>query len=176
MSREPSYTPPPPMWPTQPRTTNCTRLGDFVNCQRMQILPHWSGNSRFGKITPDERDQTKRGAIRPGDHHINPAWLLICGILIGGKANGQQQLDVDAVRAANQAFSTALSTGDVPAMRKVWSSDPDTTNIGPGSKAVAVGWDAIGTVSTTRDAFPDLKSHDGTSHRFRGDHRLDNRG
>jgi ketosteroid isomerase-like protein len=94
-----------------------------------------------------------------GFHHINLAWLLICGILVGGKANGQQPLDLDAVKAANQAFYTALSTGDVPAMRKVWSSDPDPTNIGPGSKAVAVGWDAIGKAfEATRDAFPDLKA------------------
>lgn len=90
--------------------------------------------------------------------HINPAWLLICGILICGKASGQQPLDLDAVKAANQAFYTALSTGDVTAMRKVWSSDPDITNIGPGSKAVTVGWDAIGKgFEETRDAFPDLK-------------------
>ena len=60
-----------------------------------------------------------------GGQHINLAWLLICGILIGGKASGQQPSDLDAVKAANQAFYIALSTGDVPAMQKVWSSDPD---------------------------------------------------
>ena len=94
-----------------------------------------------------------------GLQHINLAWLLICGIFIGGKASGQQPLDLDAVKAANQAFYTALSTGDVTAMRKVWSSDPDTTNIRPGGKSVVVGWDAIGKgFEETRDAFPDLKA------------------
>jgi hypothetical protein len=39
-----------------------------------------------------------------GLHHINLTWLLICGILIGGKANGQQPLDVDAVRAAERSM------------------------------------------------------------------------
>ena len=94
-----------------------------------------------------------------GLQRINLVWLLVCGILIGGKANCQQPSDLDAVKAANQAFYTALSTGDVTAMRKVWSSDPDITNIGPGSKAVAMGWDAIGKgFEATRDAFPDLKA------------------
>ena len=94
-----------------------------------------------------------------GLRHINLAWLLICGILIGGRASGQQPLDLDAVKAANQAFYTALSAGDVTAMRKVWSSDRDITGIGPGSKAVTVGWDALGKgFEETRDTFPDLKA------------------
>jgi ketosteroid isomerase-like protein len=90
--------------------------------------------------------------------HINLAWLLICGILIGGKASGQQPLDLDAVKAANQAFYTALSARDMKAMRKVWATDPDTTNIGPGYKTVAVGWDTIGKgFEATWDAVPELK-------------------
>jgi ketosteroid isomerase-like protein len=68
-------------------------------------------------------------------------------LLINGGAGGQQLSDVDAVKAANQAFYVALSTGDVAAMQKVWSSDPDITNIGPASKAIAVGWGAIGKLS-----------------------------
>ena len=43
-------------------------------------------------------------------------------------------------------------------MQKVWSSDADIQNIGPGNKAVVIGWDAIkkgfeGTLSN----FPDIK-------------------
>jgi len=87
------------------------------------------------------------------------ALFLFGDLLINGGAGGQQLSDVDAAKAANQAFYVALSTGDVAAMQKVWSSDPDITNIGPASKAVAVGWGAIGKgFEGTRDAFPDLKA------------------
>lgn len=93
-----------------------------------------------------------------GLKHINLALLLVAGILVSGSAGGQQPSDLDAVKAANQAFYTALSGRDVAAMQKVWSSDPGITNIGPGSKTVAVGWDAIGKgFEGTRDAFPELK-------------------
>jgi ketosteroid isomerase-like protein len=55
----------------------------------------------------------------------------------------QQASDIDAVRAANQAFYGALSARDISAMQRVWSSDVDIQNIGPVSKAPAVGWDEI---------------------------------
>ena len=72
---------------------------------------------------------------------ITSAWLLIGGILISGSVAAQQPSDMDAVKASNQAFYAALSGGDVAAMQKVWSSDTDIQNIGPRSKAVAVGWE-----------------------------------
>jgi hypothetical protein len=69
-----------------------------------------------------------------GLRHIGLALLFICEILVGREANGEQLLDLDAVKAANQAFYTALSAHDMDAMRKVWATDLDTTNIGPASK------------------------------------------
>jgi len=83
--------------------------------------------------------------------------LFLIGMLISGSAIAEP-LDMDAVKAANQAFYTALSAGDIAAMEKVWSSDPDIQNIGPRSKTVTVGWDMIKKgFEATHDAFPELK-------------------
>jgi ketosteroid isomerase-like protein len=92
-----------------------------------------------------------------GLKQIVSAWFLIGGILVSGSVVAQQASDIEAVKAANQAFYTALSAGDVAAMQKVWSSDPDIQNIGPRAKAAAVGWESIGKgFERTRDAFPEL--------------------
>ena len=88
---------------------------------------------------------------------MNLALLLVGGILISGSVAGQQPAGVDAVKAANQAFYAALSL-EAMSPQRVWSSEPDITNIGPRSKAAAVGWDSIGEgLEATRDAFPALK-------------------
>lgn len=72
------------------------------------------------------------------------AALLFLGVAFaGGHAVTQQVSDMDAVKAANQAFYAALSARDIGAMQKVWSSDVDIENIGPVSKAPHVGWDAV---------------------------------
>ena len=43
-------------------------------------------------------------------------------------------------------------------MQKVWSSDPDTQNIGPRDKAFTVGWDRMQTgFGRLFDNFPELK-------------------
>ena len=66
--------------------------------------------------------------------------------------------ELDAVKAANEAFYAALSKRDVAAMQKVWSSDADIQNIGPRSKVADVGWDAQKvSYERTFDAFPELK-------------------
>lgn len=84
------------------------------------------------------------------------AWFLI-GMLISGSAVAESP-DMDAVTAANQVFYAALSAGDIAAMEKAWSNDPDIQNIGPRSKVVAVGWDTIKRgFEATHDAFPRLK-------------------
>jgi ketosteroid isomerase-like protein len=89
---------------------------------------------------------------------IAAALLCAAVALAGGGALSQQASDMDAVKGADQAFYAAFSAHDIAAMQKAWSSDADIQNIGPGSKAVAVGWDAIkkgfeGTLSN----FPDIK-------------------
>ena len=64
-----------------------------------------------------------------------------------------------AVKAANQAFYTALSARDVGAMQKVWSSDPDIENIGPSDKAAGLGWDGVKkSYEGTFDMFPEIKA------------------
>lgn len=83
--------------------------------------------------------------------------LFLIGMLISGSAVAESP-DMDAVKAANQTFYAALSTGDIVAMEKVWSSDPDIQNIGPRSKVIAVGWNTIKKgFEATHDAFPELK-------------------
>ena len=75
-----------------------------------------------------------------------------------GNAVAQKVSEMDAVKAASQAFYAALSARDVGAMQKVWSSDADIQNIGPRSKAATVGWDAIGKgFEATFANFPELK-------------------
>jgi hypothetical protein len=71
--------------------------------------------------------------------------LLFLGVAftLGSAVVAQQGSDIDAVKATNQAFYAALSARDISAMQKVWSSDADIQNIGPVSKAAAVGWDDI---------------------------------
>lgn len=76
--------------------------------------------------------------------HINFVLLLGCGILASSAVDGQPTSDLEAVKAANQAFYSALSAHNMNAMRDVWATGSNITNIGPGSKSVAVGWDAIG--------------------------------
>ena len=56
-------------------------------------------------------------------------------------ANAQTQADIEAVRTANAAFYTALSSRDAQAMKSVWANKSYVVNIGPASKAIAVGYD-----------------------------------
>jgi hypothetical protein len=58
-------------------------------------------------------------------------------------AVAQQASEMDAVKAANQAFFTALSARDAGAMEKVRANDPDIENIGPNSKAPDLGWEGV---------------------------------
>jgi ketosteroid isomerase-like protein len=56
-------------------------------------------------------------------------------------ASAQSAADVDAVRAANAAFYTALSARDVKKMEAVWANKPYVVNMGPRMKTFAVGHD-----------------------------------
>jgi ketosteroid isomerase-like protein len=73
-------------------------------------------------------------------------WLIAVAwttFLLNGSAVAQQQSEMDAVKAANQAFYAALSARDISAMQKVWSTEADSENIGPRDKAAIIGWDSI---------------------------------
>ena len=55
-----------------------------------------------------------------------------------------QTSDLDAVKAANQAFYTALSTRDLKAMEGLWANKPYVVTIGPRRKSIEVGYaDAV---------------------------------
>ena len=52
--------------------------------------------------------------------------------------------DLDQVKAANQAYYTALSARDISAMDSVWSRSPNDVNIAPPVRPAAhTGWEAI---------------------------------
>jgi ketosteroid isomerase-like protein len=74
-------------------------------------------------------------------------WIKAAGVallalsVLGGPTNAQQSSDVEAIKAANQAFYKALSARDFKAMQAVWANKPYVVNIGPRSKAVATGYD-----------------------------------
>jgi ketosteroid isomerase-like protein len=51
--------------------------------------------------------------------------------------------DTDAIRAADQAFYTALSGRDIQAMARVWADKPYVICIGPRSKVMNVGLDSV---------------------------------
>lgn len=52
--------------------------------------------------------------------------------------------DLDDVKAANQAYYTALSARDLAAMERVWSATARDVNIAPPIRPAAhVGWDAV---------------------------------
>ena len=64
--------------------------------------------------------------------------------MIAGAAVAQQPADIEAVKAANAKFYATLSARDAKAMTGLWANKPYVVNIGPRSKAPAVGYaDAV---------------------------------
>ena len=55
----------------------------------------------------------------------------------------QQRSDGDNVRAAVDAFHTALSNLDIGKMQDVWAQEPYVVLVNPRDKAPAVGWVAV---------------------------------
>jgi ketosteroid isomerase-like protein len=98
---------------------------------------------------------TRRGSLK-GTTTV----LLLLGVVIStSSAIAQQASDMEAVKAANQAFYAALSARDAGAMQKVWSNDPDIENIGPSDKTVGLGWDgAKKSYEATFGMFPEIKA------------------
>ena len=54
---------------------------------------------------------------------IGSVLVSLCLLLSCTIAAAQQSSEIDAVKAANQAFYSAFSARDVTAMQKVWSSE-----------------------------------------------------
>ena len=72
------------------------------------------------------------------------AALAVAAAVLGsfaGSARAQSTADLDAVKAANAAFYTALSARDVRKMEAVWANKPYVVNMGPRIKTFAVGYD-----------------------------------
>jgi hypothetical protein len=80
-----------------------------------------------------------RGAIRA----IAAAALCCLGVALAGAGTLAQPSDVDEVRAASAALYASLSTLDVGAVEKAWARERYIQYIGPGSRAIAIGWDEI---------------------------------
>jgi len=87
-----------------------------------------------------------------------PLSLAIALAATPAVAQKAKDSEVDAVKAANAAFYSALSKRDISTIQKVWSSDADIQNIGPRSKVADIGWEAHKvSYERTFDAFPELK-------------------
>jgi ketosteroid isomerase-like protein len=72
-----------------------------------------------------------------------PSWALVTLIWFLGACTVQaQQADIDAIKAADNAFYTALNGRDLSAMKTIWADAPGVVNIGPKSKVRDVGYDA----------------------------------
>lgn len=78
---------------------------------------------------------------------MNRRTVLMCAtcLALGSTTVGAQQAsDLDAVKAANQAFYKALSGKDLKAMESLWANKPYVVNIGPRNKSITVGYaDAV---------------------------------
>ncbi|MCY0854905.1 nuclear transport factor 2 family protein [Cupriavidus sp. D39] len=75
---------------------------------------------------------------------ISAATTVAGPLLHAADASAQTSSDIEAIKAANQAFYTALSARDVKAMVALWANKPYVVNIGPRSKTIAVGYaDAV---------------------------------
>jgi hypothetical protein len=81
------------------------------------------------------------------DVRLDPRKMLALTTMVAAlsaiSAAAQQPDDVETVKAASNAFYSALSVfDDGSAMGKVWARTPYVTYVGPLSKSIIVGWDA----------------------------------
>src|SRR6516225_5291523 len=65
---------------------------------------------------------------------------LVAGV---GGALAQPSSDIEAIKAANTGFYTALSSRDSGALERVWDHDGQVFNIFGVSKAPMIGWEAV---------------------------------
>ena len=75
------------------------------------------------------------------------AMSMIVGLMLFGTSEGwaqQKASNVDGVKAASKGFYTALAVlDDGAAMGKIWAHTDYVTFVGPRSKSIIVGWDAL---------------------------------
>jgi ketosteroid isomerase-like protein len=71
------------------------------------------------------------------------ALITMLGVLPATTGVAQQTADIEGVKAASEAFYTALPVlDDGAAMEKVWANRPYVTYVGPRNTSIIVGWDA----------------------------------
>ncbi|SLN72571.1 Calcium/calmodulin dependent protein kinase II Association [Roseovarius albus] len=71
-------------------------------------------------------------------------FLFLFSIIPIRDAPAQAANDIADVQAASHAFYEALASESIgDAMAGVWAHKPYVTNVGPRSKSVVVGWDAV---------------------------------
>jgi ketosteroid isomerase-like protein len=72
---------------------------------------------------------------------------VLLALVIGGFATAEvataAETEIDHVAAAVQANFAALAAFDVPSVTAGWAHKPYVMRIGPNSKVIAVGWDAV---------------------------------
>ena len=70
--------------------------------------------------------------------------VALLSLVIGGSAIASAaEADIDAITAANQRSYDALAALDIPAVEAAWGHKPNVLRIGPNSRTIAVGWDAV---------------------------------
>ena len=80
----------------------------------------------------------------------------LAALVIGGfgvaEVAGAAETENDRIAAAVQASYAALAAFDVSSVTAAWAHKPYVMRIGPNSKTIAVGWDAVqkGLESTTK--------------------------
>lgn len=76
------------------------------------------------------------------NHNLwHAATLVIVSLVIACPANAQQSSEIEAIKAANQAFYDALSGRNAKAMERVWAKKPYVVNIGPRDTKIRVGFE-----------------------------------
>lgn len=68
--------------------------------------------------------------------------LITAILMVGGRGGYAQQTAVDEVKAAVEAYHTALMSLDATKMAPLWAHD-NVMLINPRDKAVVIGWEAV---------------------------------
>jgi ketosteroid isomerase-like protein len=73
------------------------------------------------------------------------SWIvgLLLAVVFLTRAEAQQSSDIDAIKAAHQAFYAALQARDLAGMERLWAAKPYVVLIAANSKAPVVGAAAV---------------------------------
>jgi ketosteroid isomerase-like protein len=76
---------------------------------------------------------------------LNKWWIVALSLIVASLNTtlAQPLSDVEAIKAANQAFYAAFSAKDIRAMQEVWSNRPYVLYYNPRSKTTSVGYDEV---------------------------------